>query len=163
MVFPIVMYRCESWIIKNTECGRINAFEFWCWRRLLRVPWTARSNQSIVKEISPEYSLEILVLKPKLQYFGLLMQRANSLKKTLMLGKIVGRRRRGWQEDEIVGWHHQLNRLEFEQAPGDREEQGSLACCSPWNCIESDTIEPLNNNVHIQQEKGEMEEYPEKQ
>ena len=92
------MYSCESWIIKKTECWRIDAFELWCWRRLLRVPWTARrSNQSILKEINPEYSLEGLMLKPKLQYFGHLMQRANSLGKTLMLGKIEGRKRKEWQ------------------------------------------------------------------
>ena len=96
MVFPVVMYACESWTIKKAEHQRIDAFELWCWRRLLRVPWTARrSNQSIVKEISPEYSLEELMLKMKLQSFGHLMQRANSLGKTLMLGKIEGRRRRG--------------------------------------------------------------------
>ena len=98
MVFPVVMYGCESWTIKKAEHRRIDAFELWCWRRLLRVPRTARrSNQSILKEISPEYSLEGLMLKLKLQYFGHLMWRANSLKKTLMLGKIEGRRRRGWQ------------------------------------------------------------------
>ena len=98
MVFPVVMYRCESWTIKKAERRRIDAFELWRWRRLLRVPWTTRrSNQSILKEISPEYSLEGLILKLKLQYFGHLMQRANSLEKTLMLGKIEGRRRRGWQ------------------------------------------------------------------
>ena len=94
MVFPEVMYRCESWTIKKAECQRIDAFELWCWRGLLRVPWTAkRSNQSILKEISPEYSLEGLMLK--LQYFGHLLQRTDSLEKTLMLGKIEGRRRRG--------------------------------------------------------------------
>ena len=94
MVFPIVMYRCESWIIKKAECQRINAFELRCWRRLLRVLWTAkRSNQSILKEINPEHSLEGLMLKLKLQYFGHLMQRMHSLKKILMLGKIEGRRR----------------------------------------------------------------------
>ena len=98
MVFPLVMYGCESWIIKKAEHWRIHAFEVWCWRRLLRVPWTARrSNQSILKEISPEYSLEGLVLKLKLQYFGHLMGRADSLEKTLMLGKIEGGRRRGRQ------------------------------------------------------------------
>ena len=96
MVFPVVMYGCESWTIKKAEHRRIDAFELWCWRRLLRVPWTARrSNRSILKEISPEYSLEGLMLKLKLQYFGHLMQRTNSLEKTLMLGKIEGRRRRG--------------------------------------------------------------------
>ena len=98
MVFPVVMYGCESWTIKKAEHQRIDAFKLWCWRRLLRVPWTARrSNQSILKEISPEYSLEGLMLKLKLQYFGHLMQRADSLAKTLMLGKSEGRRRRGRQ------------------------------------------------------------------
>ena len=98
MVFPVVMYGCESWTIKKAECPRIDAFELWCWRRLLRVPWTARrSNQLILKEISPEYSLKGLMLKLELQYFGHLMRRANSLEKTLMLGKIEGGRRRGKQ------------------------------------------------------------------
>ena len=96
MVFPVVMYGGESWTIKKAECQRTDAFELWCWRRLLRVPWTARRpNQSILKEIRPEYSLEGLMLKLKLQYFGHLMQRTDSLEKTLMLGKIEGRRRRG--------------------------------------------------------------------
>ena len=96
MVFPVVMYGCESWIVKKAERRRIDAFELWCWRRLLRVPWTAsRSNQSILKEISPEYSLEGLMLKRKLQHFGHLMGKANSLEKTLMLGKIEGGRRKG--------------------------------------------------------------------
>ena len=95
MVFPIIMYGCESWTTKKAECQRIDAFELWCWKRLLRVPWTARrSNQSILKEISPGCSLEGLILKLKLQYFGHLMQRADSFKKTLMLGKIEGRRKR---------------------------------------------------------------------
>ena len=98
MVFPVVMYGCESWAIKKAECQRIDAFELWCWKRLLRVPWTARrSSQSILKEISPEYSLEGLILKLKLQYFGHLMRRTHSLEKILMLGKIEGRRRRGQQ------------------------------------------------------------------
>ena len=98
MVFPVVMYRCESWTIKKAEHRRINAFELWCWRKLLRVPWTARrSNQSILKEINPGYSLEGLMLKLKFQYFGHLMRRVDSLEKTLMLGGIGGMRRRGWQ------------------------------------------------------------------
>ena len=102
MVFPVVMYGCESWTIKKAEHQRIDAFKLWCWRRLLRVPWTAsRSNQSILKEVSPECSLEGLMLKLKVQYFGYLMQRVDSLEKTLMLGKTEGRRRR-----EMVGWHH---------------------------------------------------------
>ena len=98
MVFPVVLYGCESWIIKKAECRRIDAFELWCWRRLLRVPWTSRrSNQSILKEINPEYSLEGLMLKLKLQYFGHVMGRADSLEKTLMVGKTEGKRRRGQQ------------------------------------------------------------------
>ena len=109
MVFPVVMYGCESWTIKKAECRRIDAFELWCWRRLLRVPWTARrSNQSILKEMNPEYSLEGLMLKLKLQYFGHLMWRTDSLEKTLMLVKIKGRRRRGQQRmrwlDGITDW-----------------------------------------------------------
>ena len=97
-VSPVVIYGCESWTIKKAECRRIDAFELWCWRRLLKVPWTTRrSNQSIVKEVSPEYSLEGLMLKLKLQYVGHLMWRTDSLEKTLMLGKIEGRWRRGWQ------------------------------------------------------------------
>ena len=109
MVFPVVMYGCESWTIKKAKHRRIDAFELWCWRRLLRVPWTARRlNQSILKEISPEYSLEGLMLKLKLQYFGHLMQRTDSLEKTLMLGKTEGRRKRGQQRmrwlDGITDW-----------------------------------------------------------
>ena len=97
MVFPVVMYRCESWTVKKAECQRINTFELWCWRRLLRVPWTARRfNQSILKETSPGYSLKGLILNLKLHYFGHVMRRADSFEKTLMLGKIEGRRRRGW-------------------------------------------------------------------
>ena len=109
MIFPVVMYGCESWTVKKTECQRIDAFELWCWRRHLGVPWIARrSNQSILKEISPEYSLEVLMLKLKLQYFGHLMRRTDSFEKTLMLGKIEGRRRRGRQRmrwlDGITDW-----------------------------------------------------------
>ena len=116
MVFPVVMYGCESWIIKKAEHRRIDVFAMCCWRRLLRVPWTARrSNLSTLKEISPEYSLEGLILKLKLQYFGHLMRRANSLEKTLMLGKIEGMERKGTTEDEMVGWHQRLNGHEFEQ------------------------------------------------
>ena len=102
MVFQVVMYECENWIIQKAEHWRIGTFELWCWRRLLRVPWTARRfNQSILNEISPEYSLEELMLKLKLQYFGHLMQRTDSLEKTLMMGKIEGGKRRGWQR---MGW-----------------------------------------------------------
>ena len=113
VVFPVVTYGHENWTIKKAEHRRIDAFELWCWRRLLRFPWTARrSNQSILKEINPEYSLEGLMLKLKLQYFGYLMHRTDSLEKILMLGKIEGRKR-GTTEDEMVGWHHRLNGHEF--------------------------------------------------
>ena len=108
-VFPIVMYGCESWTITKAECWRIDAFELWCWKRLLRVPWTARrSNQSILKEIIPEYSLEGLMLKLKLQYFGHLMWRIDSLEKTLMLGKTEGKRRKGWQR---MTWLDSITKL----------------------------------------------------
>ena len=112
MVFPVVMYGCESWTIQKAEDRRIDAFELWCWRRLLRVTWTARkSNQSILKEISPEYSLEGLMLKLKLQYLGHLMQRADSLEKTLMLGKIEGSRRRGQQRMRWLDGIQSLSKL----------------------------------------------------
>ena len=126
------MYGCESWTIKKAERLRIDAFELECWRRLLRVPWKARrSNQSILKEINPEYSLEGLMLKLKLQYFGHLMQPADSLEKTLMLGKTEGRRRRGqqrmrWLKGITESMDINLGKL------GEGEGQGSLACCSPW-------------------------------
>ena len=114
MVFPVVMYGCESWTVKKAECRRIDAFELWCWRRLLRVPWTARrSNQSILKEISPGISLEGLMLKLKLQYFGHLMQRVDSLEKT-DAGRDWGQEEKGTPEDEMAGWHHQLDGHEFE-------------------------------------------------
>ena len=136
MVFPVVMYRCESWPIKKAECWRIEAFELWCWRRLLRVPWTARrSNQSI----NPEYSLEGLMLKLKLQYFGLLMWRTNTLEDT-DAGKNWRQEEKGATEDEMVRWHHRLNGHQFEQTPGDGEGQGSLVCCNPWGRRESVTI-----------------------
>ena len=132
MVFPMVMYGCESWTTKKADGQRIDPFELWCWRRLLRVPWTARrSNQSTLKEISPEYSLEALMLKLKFQYFGHLTQRSDSLEKTLMLGKIEGGKSRGMTEDEMVGWHHRLNGHEFEQAPGFGDGQGGPESCSP--------------------------------
>ena len=115
MVFPVVMYGCESWTVRKAECRRIDAFELWCWRRLLRVPWTAgRSNQLILKEISPGCSLEGMMLKLKLQYFGHLMGRVDSLEKTLMLGGIWGQEEKGTTEDEMAGWHHRLDGCEFE-------------------------------------------------
>ena len=114
MVFPVVMYGCESWTIKKAECQRIDAFELWCWRRLLRVPWTAgRSNQPILKEIGPGCSLEGMMLKLKLQYFGHLMQRVDSLEKTLT-GRDWGQEEKGTTEDEMAGWHHGLDGREFE-------------------------------------------------
>ena len=113
MVFPVVMYGCERWTVKKAEHRRIDAFELWCWRRLLRVPWTARrSNQAILKKISPGCSLVGLMLKLKLRYFGHLMQRADSFEKTLMLGKIEGKKK-GTAEVDVVGWHHQLDGHEF--------------------------------------------------
>ena len=129
---------------------RIDAFELWCWKRFLRVPWTARrSNQSILKEINPEYSLEGMLLKLKLQYFGHLIWRADSLEKSLMLGNIESRRRRGQQrkrwltEDEMFRWHHQLSEHEFEQAPGDGEGQRNLVCFSPWFAVRHDWTTPV--------------------
>ena len=141
------MYGCESWTVKKAERQRIEGFELWCWRGLLTVPWTTRSsNQSILKEISPGCSLEGLMLKLKLQYFGHLMWRTDSLEKTLMLGKIEGRRRRGMTEDEMVGWHHWLSGHEFKYTPGVNDGQWGLACCSPWGHKELDTTEQLNWN-----------------
>ena len=145
MVFLVVMYGCESWTIKTAECWRIGAFELCYWRRLLRVPWIARrSNQSILKEISPEYSLEGLMLKRKLQYFGHLMQRTDSLEWTLMLGNIEGRRRRGHQRMRWLDGTTWLDGHKFEQAPGVGDRQGGLACCDSWGRKESDTTERLN-------------------
>ena len=130
MVFPVVMYECESWTIKKAERQRIDAFELWCWRRLLRVSWTAeRSNQSIIKEISPEYSLEGLMLKLKLQFFGHLMERADSLEKTLMLGKIEGGTRREPLRRRWLDGITDSMDLNLSKGVGDGQE--SLACCSP--------------------------------
>ena len=143
--YAVVMYKYESWTIEKAEHWRIDAFKLRCWRRCLRVPWTARrSNQSILKEINPECSLEGLILKLKLQSFGHLMWRAEPLGKTLMLGRFRARKE-GATEDEMVGWHHWLNGHEFGQTPGDGEGQGSLVCCSPWGCKESDMTERLNS------------------
>ena len=140
------MYGCESWTIKKAEHQRIDAFELWCWRRLLWVPWTARrSNQLVLKEISPEYSLEGLMPKLKLQYFGHMIQRTDPLEKTLMLGKNESRRRRGWQRMKWLDGHW-LNGYEFVQPLGVGDGQGSLACCSPWGHKESDMTERLSWN-----------------
>ena len=134
MVFPFMVYGCKSWTIKKAECWRTDAFELWCWRRLLRVPWTAgRSNQLIQKEINPEYSLEGLMLKLKLRYFGHLIRRANSLEKPLIWERLRAGgegRNREWD----IWMHHWLNGHEFEQTSGDCEGQRSLVYCSPWGC-----------------------------
>ena len=132
IVFPVVMYGCESWTIKKADLRGIDAFELCCWRRPLRVPWTARrSNQSILKEISPGCSLEGLMLKLKLQYFGYLMQRANSLPKTLMLERLNSGGE-GMTEDEMFGWYHPLNENGFGWTPGVGDGQGGLVACS-WS------------------------------
>ena len=141
MVFPVVMYGCESWTVKKAERQRIDAFELWCWRRLLRVPWTAgRSNQSILKEINPEISLEGMMLKLKLQYFGHLMRRVDSLEKTLMLGRTGGRRRRGRQR---MRWLDGITDS-MDMSLSDGDGPGGLACCDSWGHKESDTSERLN-------------------
>ena len=145
MVFPVIMYGCESWTVKKAECQRIDAFELWCWRRLLRVPWTARrSKQSVLKEISSGCSLEGLMLKLKIQYFGHLMRKADSFEKTLMLGKIEGRRRSGrqrirWLDGITYSMDMGLGGL-WELVMG----QGGLVCCASWSRKEVDTTERLN-------------------
>ena len=145
MVFPIVIYRCERWIIKKAEHRRIDSFELCCWRRLLRVPWTSRrSNQSILKEISPGCSLEGLTLKLKLQYFGHLIWRADSFKKIMVLRKDWGQEEKGTTEDEMVGWHHWLNGHGFGWTLGVGDGQGGLACCSSWGRKELDPTEGLS-------------------
>ena len=144
MVFPVVMYGCESWTVKKAERWRIDAFELWCWRRLLRVPWTARrSNQSILKETSPRRPLKGLMLKLKLQYFGHLMRRVDSLEKT-DAGRDWGQEEKGTTEDEMAGWHHRLDGHEFEWTPGVGDGQGGLAWCDSWDRKQLDTIELLN-------------------
>ena len=147
MIFLVVMYGCESWTVKKTEHRRIDAFELWCYRRLLRVPWTARwSNQSILKEISPEYSLEELMLMMKLQNFNTLASWCEKLThwKNPWHWERLKAGGEGMTEDEMVWWHHWLSRHEFEQASVVGDGQGSLACCSQWGCKESDMTEELN-------------------
>ena len=145
MVFPVVMYGCESWTIKKAEHQRIDVFELWCWRRLGRVPWTARrSNQSILKETSPGCSLEGLMMKLKLQYFGHLMRRVDSLEKTLMMGGIGGRRRRGRQRMRWLDGITDSMHIEFGWTLGVGDGQGGLACCDSWGRKESDTTEQLD-------------------
>ena len=140
MVFPVVTYGCESWTVRKAEHQRIDSFKLWCWRRLLRVPWTARrSNQSILKEINPEYSLEGLMLKLKLQYFDHLIQTADSLEKSLILGRIEGRRRRGCQRMRWLDGITSHNGHELGKTLGDGEGKGRLACCSPWGFKELNT------------------------
>ena len=144
MVFPVVMYGCEIWTVKKAECWRIGAFELWCWRRLLRVPWTARrANQSILKEISPGCSLEGMMLKLKLQCFGHLMRRDASLEDS-DAGRDWGQEEKRTTEDEMAGWHHRLNGREFEWTLGVGDGQGGLVCCNSWGCKESDMTERLN-------------------
>ena len=144
MVFSVVMYGCESWTVKKTEHRRIDAFELWCWRRLLRVPWTARrSNQSILK-ISPGIPLEGMMLKLKLHYFGHLMQQVDSLEKNSDAGRDWGQEEKGTTEDEMAGLHHRLDEYEFEWTPGVGDGQGGLACCHSWCRKELDTTEWLN-------------------
>ena len=145
MVFPVVMYGCERWTVKKAEHRRIDAFKLWCWRRLLRGPWTARrSNQSILKEISPGFSLVGMMLKLKLQYFAHLMWRVDSLEKCLMLGGIGGQEEKGMTEDEMAVWHHWLDEGESEWTLGVGDGQGWLACCDSWGCKESDRTERIN-------------------
>ena len=145
MVFLVVMYGCESWTVKKAECQRIDAFELWCWRRPLRVSWTARrSKQSILKEISAGCSLEGLMLRLKLQYFGHLIRRVDSLEKTLMLGGVEGRRRRGWQKMRRLDGITDLMHGEFGWTPEVGDGQGGLACCDSWGCKDLDMTEGLN-------------------
>ena len=148
MVFPVVMYGCESWTVKKAECWRIDAFELWCWRRLLRVPCTTRrsnqSNHSILREISPGCSLEGMMLKLKLQYFWPPHAKSWLTGKDSDAGRDWGQEEKGTTEDEMAGWHHRLDGREFEWTPGDGDGHGGLACWDSWGCKESGTTEWLN-------------------
>ena len=145
MVFPVVMYGCVSWTMKKAEHRRTGAFKLWCWRRLLRFPWTARkSNQSFIREISSEYLLEGLILKLKLQYFGHLMQRTDSLQKTQMLGKIEGRRRKGRQRISCLDAITNSMNLSLRKLWKISDGQGGLVCCSPWSEKELEPTGRLN-------------------
>ena len=141
MVFPVVMYGCESWTVKKAEHQRIDAFELWCWRRLLRVPWTARIQPVHLKEISPEYSLAGLMRKLKLQYLD---SKNRFIGKDPDTGKDWRQEEKGMTEDEMVGWHHRHDGHEFESTLGVGDVQGSLVSCCPWRCKESDTTGQLN-------------------
>ena len=143
MVFPLVIYGCESWAVKKTDHWRFDAFELWCWRRLLRVPWTARRPNWSILKISPGISLEGMMLKLKLQYFGHLMWRVDSLEKT-DAGRDWRQEKKGTTEDEMAGWHHWLDGRESEWTPGVGAGQGGLACCNSWGRKESDVTEWLS-------------------
>ena len=145
IIFPVVMYGCESWTVRKAERRRIDAFELWCGRRLLRVPWTARrSNQSILKKISLGISLEGMMLKLKLQYFGPPHAKSWLFGKDFDAGRDWGQEEKGTTEGEMAGWHHWLDGRESEWTLGDGDGQGGLACCDSWGCKESDTTERLN-------------------
>ena len=145
MIFPAVMYQCESWTIKKAERWRIDAFELWCWRRLLRVPWTARrSNQSILKKINPEYSVEKTVAEAEAPIPWLPAAKSWLIRKDPDAGRDWGQEEKAATEDEMAGWHHRLDGHEFEWTLGVGDGQGGLACCDSWGRKESDTTERLN-------------------
>ena len=145
MVFPVVLYGCESWTVKKAEHWRIDAFELWCWRRLLRVPWTARrSNQFILKEISPGCTLEGMMLKLKLQYFGPPHAKSWLIGKDSDAGRDWGQEEKGMTQDEMAGWHHWLDGRESEWTPRVGDGQGGLVCCDSWGGKELDATEQLN-------------------
>ena len=145
MVFPVVRYGCESWAIKKAECQRIDDFELWCWRRLLRVPWTARrSNQSILKEISPGISLEGMIFRAETPVFWTPHMKSWLFGKDSDVGRDWGQEEKGMTEDKMAGWRHWIDGRESEWTPGVGDGQGGLACCDSWGCKESDMTERLN-------------------